>query len=211
MDITQFIFTVIFITASGALAPGPLFFATISQGSQSGAKTGLIFSLAHTIVEFTLIMLFAIGLLRFAHEPSIKQTIGILGGIALILFGSFQVRNAIKRNVKQNTSQHSDTKRLFIIGMVFTGLNPYFIIWWLTVGAQLIVLSLEFASMIGVIFMYICHVWMDYVWLIGISHFAKKGRNIIGMKWYVPMLGIFGIILIYFGVQFIVDASGVFL
>ncbi|MDG6229367.1 MAG: LysE family transporter, partial [Candidatus Thermoplasmatota archaeon] len=85
----------------------------------------------------------------------------------------------------------------------------YFIIWWLTVGAQLILLSLEFASFYGVLFMYVCHVWMDFVWLIGIAYLSKKGRNIIGMSWYLPLLGVFGIILIYFGVRFILDAIGV--
>lgn len=209
MDITQFIITVILVTVSGALAPGPLFFATLSHGSQSGAKTGLVFSLSHTVIEFSLIILLAVGLLTVANEPFVKQSIGIIGGMMLIVFGILQLRNIMKHNIEESASKSSGTKRLFLIGMAFTGLNPYFIVWWLTVGSQLILLSLEFASFMGVIFMYICHVWMDYVWLIGISYFAKKGRNIIGMKWYQPLLCIFGIILIYFGVQFIVDASGV--
>lgn len=210
MELIQFILTVVFVTASGALAPGPLFFATISHGSQSGAKTGLVFSLSHTVVEFSLIMLFTVGLLTIANEPFVKQIIGIIGGIVLIIFGGFQLRNAMKQNIEEHSPKQPKTSRLFLIGMLLTGFNPYFIIWWLTIGAQLILLSLEFASFLGVIFMYLCHVWMDYVWLIGISYFAKKGRNILGMRWYLPLLSIFGIILIYFGIQFIVDAVKLF-
>ena len=210
MDIFQFAITVIFVTASGALAPGPLFFATISHGAQSGVRSGFVFSFAHTIIEFSLIMLFTVGLLSIANEPLVKQTIGITGGIVLILFGGLQLRNAVKQNIDEKLPQQLKTSHLFFIGMIFTGLNPYFIIWWLTVGAQLILLSLEFASFLGVIFMYICHVWMDYVWLIGISYISKKGKNIVGMKWYLPLLSIFGIILIYFGIQFIIDATNVF-
>ena len=60
MDTLSFVVTVILITASGALAPGPLFFATISHSAKSGTKSGLIFSVAHTVVEFSLIMLFAL-------------------------------------------------------------------------------------------------------------------------------------------------------
>jgi len=209
MDIIEFIIIVIFVTASGALAPGPLFFATISHGSRSGARTGLVFSLAHMIVEFSLIMLFAIGLLTVANEPLVKQVIGLSGGTALLLFGGLQLNNAIKHHQGDQSPQQSKTSHLFLIGLLFTGLNPYFIIWWLTVGAQLILLSLEFASFYGVIFMYVCHVWMDFVWLIGIAYLSKKGRNIIGMSWYLPLLGVFGIILIYFGVRFILDAIGV--
>ncbi|MDG6229840.1 MAG: LysE family transporter, partial [Candidatus Thermoplasmatota archaeon] len=172
MDTIQFIITVIFVTASGALAPGPLFFATISHGSRSGARTGLVFSLAHMIVEFSLVMLFAIGLLTVANEPLVKQVIGLSGGTALLLFGGLQLNNAIKHHRGDQSPQHPKTSRLFLIGLLFTGLNPYFIIWWLTVGAQLILLSLEFASFYGLIFMYVCHVWMDFVWLRGIAYLS---------------------------------------
>jgi threonine/homoserine/homoserine lactone efflux protein len=53
--------------------------------------------------------------------------------------------------------------------------------------------------------MYICHVWMDYVWLISIAHFSHKGKNILGMKWYRYLIGLFGIFLILFGLRFIID------
>ena len=68
MDLLNFVATVILLTASGALAPGPLFFITVSQGAKTGAKTGLVFSVAHTLIEFTLIMLFALGLLSVANQ-----------------------------------------------------------------------------------------------------------------------------------------------
>ena len=87
MEIFGFIATVILITASGALAPGPLFFATVSNGAKSGARSGLMFSVAHTVVEFSLIMLLAVGLLTVANETIVKLVIGIAGGIALIAFG----------------------------------------------------------------------------------------------------------------------------
>ena len=77
MDLFGFVATVIILTASGALAPGPLFFATVSQGSKHGAKTGLIFSLAHTVVEFSLIMLLALGLIMVTSEPLVKIIIGL--------------------------------------------------------------------------------------------------------------------------------------
>jgi threonine/homoserine/homoserine lactone efflux protein len=110
------------------------------------------------------------------------------------------------RLVLKNKKKAPSYRHLFFIGVVFTGLNPYFIIWWLTVGAQLIIISLEFAALIGVVFMYICHVWMDYVWLTSVAHFAKKGTNILGLKWYKPLMAVFGIILIYFGVSFIISS-----
>lgn len=209
MDLVSFVTTVVLVTASGALAPGPLFFATISHGTKSGAKSGLIFSIAHTVVEFTLIMLFAIGLLTIASEPFVKLVIGVAGGIVLIGFGLFQIRNSLLLKKNEVKPIRSSFHHLFLIGLAFTGLNPYFVLWWLTVGAQLIVLSLEFAALAGVVFMYICHVWMDYVWLTTIAHFSKRGTSILGQKWYRVLMIIFGVVLVYFGLSFMIAALSV--
>ena len=206
MDLLQFILTIVLVTASGALAPGPLFFATLSYGARSGVRSGLIFSVAHTFVEFTLIMLLALGLLTVASEPLVKLIIGVAGGVALIIFGVTQIRNAMRIQVNEHMQYIASHKHLFIVGVVFTGLNPYFILWWLTVGAQLIIVALEFAALLGVLFMYLCHVWMDYVWLTIVAYFAKKGSNVLGSKGYRILIGIFGVILIYFGLTFLTSA-----
>jgi threonine/homoserine/homoserine lactone efflux protein len=73
----------------------------------------------------------------------------------------------------------------------------------LTVGSNLILLALEFAALAGVVFMFLCHVWMDYVWLIAVAYFAKRGVNALSSRWYHALVGLFGVILIYFGVSFL--------
>ncbi len=205
MDPFIFAITVILVTASGALAPGPLFFATLIHGSRSGAKGGLVFSLSHTVIEFSLVMLFALGLLTVASEPIVQKFIGVAGGTVLIFFGLYQIKNVISTSFGTFEKPQTGYRRLFLIGLVFSGLNPYFIVWWLSVGGQLIILALQFAGLLGVIFMYICHIWMDYVWLGSIAYFSHKGINILQKKGYRILLGIFAIVLIYFGVIFIHD------
>lgn len=204
MDILHFVFTVILLTASGALAPGPLFIQTITHGSKYGSRSGLIFSLAHTLVEFLVILLLAFGLLAVRNETIIRQSIGLLGGIVLILFGLYQIRDSLKKK-QVETKQETPVHRLFLIGVLFTALNPYFLIWWLTVGSHLILLALELAALAGVVFMFLCHVWMDYVWLTAVAYFSKKGINTLGSRWYRVLIGVFGVILIYFGIRFISD------
>jgi threonine/homoserine/homoserine lactone efflux protein len=205
MDIFNFVVTVVLITASGALAPGPLFFQTISQGTKTGARSGLIFSISHTIVEFSLIMLLTFGLLAVRNEFFIRNIIGILGGVVLIVFGLYQIVGSLKKK-DMNQTQVMLPHRLFFIGILFTAFNPYFILWWLTVGSNLILLALEFAALAGVVFMFLCHVWMDYVWLIAVAYFAKRGVNALSSRWYRVVVGLFGVILIYFGVSFLGDA-----
>ena len=206
MDPLNFVATVILITASGALAPGPLFFVTVSHGARSGAKSGLVFSIAHTLVEFTLVMLLACGLLTVANEPAVKLTVGVAGGIGLLVFGAMQIRDSLAFNFGETRSGGVATRNLLLIGLAFTGLNPFFVVWWLTVGANLILLSLEFASLAGVVFMYVCHVWMDYAWLTSVAHFSKTGTNVVGFKWYRVIMAVFGAVLIYFGLTFFINS-----
>ena len=155
-------------------------------------------------------MLLALGLLSVASEPIVKIIIGLIGGIFLIAFGAFQIRKYIILKPDDHTKPKSSYTHLFIMGLAFTGLNPYFILWWLTVGAQLILMALSFAAILGVVLMFISHVWMDYVWLTGVSYFSKKGTNIMGLKWYKPLMILFGIILIYFGLTFIYGAVEIY-
>ena len=206
MDLLNFAVTVIIITASGALAPGPLFFVTISHGMKTGTKSGIIFSIAHTIVEFSLVILLALGLLSISNEPIVRIIVGVAGGSVLIIFGAFQIKNSIFINTKSEDSGNKGTKRLLLLGLALTGLNPYFIVWWLTIGANLIFVSLELAGLSGVLFMYICHVWVDYVWLTLLAKLAKSGNRILNHKWYRLLMIIFGIVLIYFGFTFLADS-----
>ena len=207
MDPLNFAITVIILTASGALAPGPLFFVTITHGARSGTKTGITFSLAHTLIEFSLVMLLAFGLLSVINQPTVRLFFGVAGGIVLMVFGFMQIRSSLHHTKESEPGQLS-TRGLFVIGLALTGLNPYFIIWWLTVGANLIFLSLEFAGFLGVIFMYICHVWVDYVWLTLVAGLAKKSARILEFRWYRLLIGVFGAVLIYFGLAFLFGALG---
>jgi threonine/homoserine/homoserine lactone efflux protein len=131
--------------------------------------------------------------------------VGVIGGAVLLVFGGFQVFRSIRPG-KEKTADKRETRNLVLLGLVFTGLNPFFIVWWVTVGANLILIALEFASLLGVVFMYLCHVWMDYVWLILVAYLSKRGMDIAGFKWYRITMAFFGALLIYFGLTFLSSA-----
>jgi threonine/homoserine/homoserine lactone efflux protein len=207
VDIFTFIATVVAVTASGALAPGPLFFTNITHGTKSGAKGGLAFSVGHTIFELSLVVFLAVTLHAVISQLSvIELVVGVIGGSALLVFGFLQIHGALRKKAAVESESKFSSKNPLFLGTLFTGLNPYFIIWWLTVGLTLIVNALEIASFLGVILMYIAHVWMDYAWLIGTAYLAKKGTNLAGKKGYRILMIIFGLILVYFGVNFMVSS-----
>jgi len=202
MGFLEFGLTVVLISTSGVLSPGPLFFANLLYGSKYGYKAGLKCSYGHTIVELPLILLLAFGVFSLEAFPAFKPTISIIGGITLIAFSILQIIFAIKK--KQNTVQTHYSPLL--IGIIFSALNPFFIIWWLTIGMKMITDALILASMIGLAFMFITHIWMDYAWLTTIAHLAKKGVKVIGSKYYSILLLALSGALIYLGANFILEA-----
>jgi threonine/homoserine/homoserine lactone efflux protein len=208
MNLLGFVATVVVVTASGALAPGPLSLGILMQGSKEGARSGFSCAIGHTLVEFPLVLALSFGLLAAASQPMIKCIIGLVGGVGLIGFGILQIYQTVKS--KTNLNSNTKTGRLpassLVLGFALTGLNPYFILWWLTIGSVLIVQALAFAAIIGVLIMYISHVWMDYAFLTALAYFAKKGKSIVGSKYYKAVLIAFGLILVYFGLSFTIDA-----
>ncbi len=205
MDLLNFVGTVMVVTASGALAPGPLFFGLLMHGSKEGARAGFSAAIGHTIIELPLVLALALGLLAAASQPAIKSVIGLVGGVGLICFGSLQIYQTVKN--KPESAEMPKAKKLpassLALGLVLTGLNPYFILWWLTIGSVLIVQALAFAAILGVLIMYLSHVWMDYAFLTTIAHLGKKGKAIVGSRYYRVALVAFGLILAYYGVTFL--------
>ncbi len=208
MDLLNFVATVVVVTASGALAPGPLFFGLLMHSSKEGARAGFSAAVGHTIIELPLVLALALGMLAAASQPMVKGVIGFVGGMGLIGFGVLQIYETIRR--KPDSAEMPRAKNLpassLVLGLALTGLNPYFILWWLTIGSVLIVQALAFAAIVGVLIMYLSHVWMDYAFLTTIAHLGKKGRVIVGSRYYKFVLIAFGLILIYYGATFVLNA-----
>ncbi|MGQ9514615.1 MAG: LysE family transporter [Thermoproteota archaeon] len=205
MSPLELFFTVIAITASGALAPGPMFFSTILEGTRHGIKAGLIFSITHALVELPLVISLALGFVSFS-QPAVKVVVGILGGFVLLFLGLNQARGAFRPlspTIEQTRSKHAS---LFVTGLALNALNPFFLIWWLTIGAKLILDSLEYSSYAGVLLTFFFHIWIDFVWLSFLAYSAAKGRDLIGSKGYRLLLGSFGIILMMYGLNFLYTA-----
>ena len=199
-----FLATVVVVTASGALAPGPLFAANLLQGAKGGLKSGFMMSVGHTLVELPLVILIALGISSVMSFPGFSLVVGLVGGCALIGFGLVQIVGAARHRIKLDEVQEAGIqKKALVLGVGLTALNPYFILWWLTVGLGLVVQAVELGALLGVLIMYVSHVWMDYAWLTGTAYLSARGRMLIGGRGYRLLLLGLAAFLIYFGVGFI--------
>ncbi len=205
---TDFVVTVILVTSSGVLAPGPLFFGTLLHGTKHGAKAGLASSFGHMVVEFPLVILLALGLITVANQPIIALLIGSVGGVALLVFGVMQIRTSIlqKGPPQSSIGPRGVSTSSFVLGLTLTGLNPFFILWWLTVGSKLILDAVLFAGLYGVLILFSAHIWMDYAWLTTVAYAARRGVQLLTARTYRWLLIVFGFVLVYFGVNFLLSA-----
>lgn len=201
-----FLGSVVFITASGALAPGPLLFSNLSQAPRWGWKGGLWLSVGHTLVELPLVVVIAVGLSIFIDNPLLQLVTAGFGGTALLVFAGLQIRGALNSDRRVNVEgpmRVGSSRHPVLTGLIFTGLNPFFVVWWLTAGARLVVDAMILGTFVGVFIMFFAHVWMDYAWLVGTAWLANKGSTLTGSRGYTLLTIVFAIALLYFGVSYV--------
>jgi threonine/homoserine/homoserine lactone efflux protein len=184
-------------------------FTNLSNAPRWGWKGGFWLSLGHTCVEFPVILLIAFGLSFLFFIPGFHVGLAIVGGSVLIIFGLYQFRESIKTidDVQEiNLAKDKPMRHPLLVGFLFSAFNPFFILWWFTVGVKLVLDAFLFAALAGVIIMFLSHVWIDYVWLMGTAWLINKGTNLVGTKGYRVLNATFGGLLIFFGALFNLNA-----
>ena len=197
-----FAVTVIIISVSGVMSPGPLFTANIIHGLKEGTSSGIKIAIGHTIVELPLIILLGIGVLTLEMVPEFKTTIVVLGAVGLFGFAGLQIQNVLRKKIQ---TEQKIKHNAILTGIMFSALNPFFIIWWFTIGFKLISDSIELWSYWGIGILFAVHIWMDFVWLGFIAFSASKASNLLSSKNYRILMIILSGVLIYFGINFILE------
>lgn len=124
-------------------------------------KSGIKIAYGHTFVELPLIILLGIGAISLQVFPQSREYIAVFGAISLFAFAALQIRGVYTKSASEQPPKHSP----FFIGIVFSALNPFFLIWWFTIGFKLISDALALYSFIGIAVVFGFHIWMDYAWL----------------------------------------------
>jgi len=197
-----FALTVVIISVSGVMSPGPLFTANIMHGLKEGTQSGLKIAAGHTVIELPLIILLAIGIISLESIPEFKTTIVLLGAIGLFGFAGLQIKNILTKKTQTGIQVKHGA---FLTGILFSALNPFFIIWWFTIGFKLISDSIEIWSYWGIGILFGVHIWMDFVWLGFVAFSASKAGNILSNQNYRILMIVLSGVLIYFGISFVLE------
>jgi threonine/homoserine/homoserine lactone efflux protein len=200
MSLVIFLSSAVMISLSGVLSPGPMTAAALQQGSRS-AFTGIYIALGHAVIEMPLIFLIFLGIGNLLHMEGVRITIGIAGGIYLLFIGIGLLRQKAEGENSKNTPIPSP----FFSGIFLSGGNPYFLLWWGTIGVGLVIGAARF-GIIGLVLFAILHWLCDLIWYSFLSFASFKGIRMFGAGLYKKISIICGLAMLFYGGVFIINA-----
>jgi len=213
-EIYQIFIGSMIVAFSGALVPGPMLTLVISSVARKGFWTSFFIVVGHAILELIVVIGFFLGILKFLDNPLIAKIIGILGGIFLLYIGTDIIVSIFKKKfiidfksvLKQRTITGKSTIIVILKGILISLMNPYWYIWWISIGAAFILKSVQFNTA-GITSFYIGHISADFIWYLFIGFLVNTGRRFFNQKIYNGILIACSIFLFYLGIRFIVEAA----
>ncbi len=187
------------IGLTGALAPGPTLVAAIDASVKGGWSAGPKVTLGHIAVEILMVVVIAAGLSVILTGYS--AFVAAAGGIALVMFGLLTLNGA--RSARIDTPSRYDGNATPVLAGFLTSIgNPYFWIWWLTVGSAFLISAMEGGLVVMLAFI-AGHWSADLVWYTLVSAGIHKGRFFLGQREYRLVLAGCGIFLVGFGIYYL--------
>ena len=197
-DILQTFILGLVIGLTGALAPGPTLVATINASISGDWKIGPKVTAGHMIAESVIFLMIVLGLAAVALPYT--SVIAAIGGIALIVFGALTIAGSQRASL--NGPVTGTAGNPYLAGLVTSVANPYFWIWWLTIGSAMVIAGLAGGIVLAAVFM-VGHWCADLGWLTFVSTGVSRGRTILSDTSYRRIMGACGGFLILFGAYYL--------
>jgi threonine/homoserine/homoserine lactone efflux protein len=170
-DFSVFLASVLLISLSGVLMPGPLFAITIKKAATSKISGALI-AVGHGIVEFPLMFLIYFALSQFQIPTEVQIAVGLIGG-ALMVFMGLQTFRSRHTHEEAKISPKRDS---VFAGAYTTAANAGFILWWLTIGTTLI-LNAKLFGLGGFSIFAGVHWFTDFMWYTAAAFLIFKSQR----------------------------------
>ena len=198
LSLLFFLFKVIIVSLSGVMAPGPVTAAAVAKG-QRQRFAGALIAVGHGIIEFPLMILIILGMDELLKSAKTQIIIGLAGG-AFLLFMAIQMLRDIGKT-------DYDPEKSYKSGPVLTGFllsvgNPYFLLWWASVGLALATEATQLGIWAFAMFAVI-HWLCDLVWFQVLSWASFKGSALLGPQTQRIILLVCSLALLFFGLYFI--------
>ena len=202
MNLLLIFFSSFILALSGALVPGPLFTITVSESLRRGLKAGPLIIFGHGLLELIIVLLLLLNVTPFLTGPRTRLLVSVVGGIILIVMGVLLFRDSRSARLVLSAGEKQTGMHPVIAGLLGSLSNPYWVIWWITIGVGYLMSSLR-SGIPGVIAFFAGHITADLLWYSLISYAVARGQKVLGERGYRSLLAACGVFLICFGGWFL--------
>lgn len=198
------------IAFTGAMAPGPFLTVTIAETARKGRLAAVLLLVGHALLEAVLLVGFAFGLQAFLRRPAVSTALGVVGGGFLLWMGGTLLRDAVHGRLTLSLDADERRARGKRFGPVLQGAavslsNPYWTLWWATIGVTLASQALRVGPAAVVAF-FLGHELADFVWYGIVAQAVHSGRRFLSDGLYRWIIGVCAAFLVYLGASFLVGA-----
>jgi len=187
--------------------PGPMLAVVLAESPRQGVRTGPLAVLGHGLLELALLAAIVVGLGPLLEDPTVRTTVALVGG-AMLLWTAVSMLRFVARN-RDGVDWRGDERRGSGWRTVFAGAwtslaNPYFVIWWATIGLGLLTKAYAL-GVAGLVAFYLGHILGDLTWYTAVSGAVSAGRRLLTPRRYLMLLGASATLLVAMAVWFIVS------
>lgn len=178
--------TSLVVGLSGALSPGPLLALCIRESASRGFAAGPLLSTGHALLELLVVVALAKGLSQVLSQPSVVAAVGIGGGLFLLWMAWGMARSPAQLSIQGTPKPEASPARLrgpVLLGALVSLSNPFWFIWWVTVGSAFIVRSFNLGAA-GIAAFYLGHILADYTWYSAVAATVASGRRLLTPRLY---------------------------
>lgn len=193
-----------FVTGfSGAAMPGPVLAAAIVLAASRGFWAGPLIVVGHGLLEVPLALALAAGLGRHLASPRapLVRAIGLVGGVVLLLMAADMLRSAPQLSLATTTA--GGQRDPVVAGLVLSAANPYFWIWWATIGLGLLTEAGARRGRAGMAVCYTGHILSDFAWYGLVTALVAGGGRLLSDPVYRGLVVALALLLVVFGVKFV--------
>ncbi len=191
--------SVVVISFSGVMMPGPMFAVALAKSYKS-AWAGTWMSLGHAVIEVPLILLIYFGFAHFFQSTGFQLFLSIAGSAMIVWLGIDMFR-ARKKVVSQGKDLPYNS---FTAGIIMSASNPFFLLWWATIGWMLISRIVPYGTS-GLTALIIAHWLCDLIWLTLVSNVVYRTHALWGQKLQEGIFIACSALLVGFGVWFLIS------
>ncbi|ATW26260.1 LysE family transporter [Candidatus Formimonas warabiya] len=191
------------VAFSGAMVPGPMLTVTIDESLNQGYKAGPLIVLGHALVELFLLIGLVWGLNKIIVIPWVQAVIAGIGGLFLLYMAYGILKGAGKAEIDLAASgKGKPGKNIVAKGILVSISNPYFILWWATLGLAYVTIALG-KGVVGLGVFFFGHILADFFWYFLVAYLIGESKRFLSTKIYRILLFACGIFLAFLAVQFL--------